>query len=353
MNKKLKGALVIFIPILIILLIVVGSLLGQRLKAIPKNPVDLAGNSAGNLYNGGTFCEQGGVVYFANPYDNGSIYSMNADQTDIRKVITANASFINAGGNYLYYYSASSAGQTGLGYIRDGRGIYRTDKAGRHNIILSNVTSNGLMLLGNKLVYSKLDAQSTKSAEETLSCMDLSGEEDKVLVSDQIKPGCSYGKDIYYAGMTGDHYLYICDPLSGNISRAMEINMYEPSVADGYVYYLDMGDNMSLKCTSLSNEHDTRILSTERIETFNLAGEFIYYQTIDESGGNGYAFKRIRTDGSGEEIIKNGVVRDIQATSTYIYFRDFNSDMPIYQIPAYGSGGITTFDVAADAVKTP
>ena len=353
MNKKLKGALVIFIPILIILLIVVGSLLGQRLKAIPKNPVDLAGNSAGNLYNGGTFCEQGGVVYFANPYDNGSIYSMNADQTDIRKVITANASFINAGGNYLYYYSASSAGQTGLGYIRDGRGIYRTDKAGRHNIILSNVTSNGLMLLGNKLVYSKLDAQSTKSAEETLSCMDLSGEEDKVLVSDQIKPGCSYVKDIYYAGMTGDHYLYICDPLSGNISRAMEINMYEPSVADGYVYYLDMGDNMSLKCTSLSNEHDTRILSTERIETFNLAGEFIYYQTIDESGGNGYAFKRIRTDGSGEEIIKNGVVRDIQATSTYIYFRDFNSDMPIYQIPAYGSGGITTFDVAADAVKTP
>lgn len=353
MNRKLKNILVILIPVAIILLIVLGSFLGQRARAIPANPSDLAGSSAGNLYNGGTFCEYGGMVYFANPYDGGSIYSMKSDGSDIRKVVAANASFINVAGDHIYYYSSSGAGQSGLGYIRDGRGIYRTDKAGRHNIILSNITSNGLMLLGNSLIYSKLDSDSSKDAKEVLNCMDLSGKNEKLLVNDQIKPGCAYGTMVFYAGMTKDHYLYSADPGSGSITRVMEINMYEPSIADGYVYYLDMSDNMSLKRTALSDTSDTITLSPGRIETFNLAGEYVYYQTIDESGGGGYAFKRIRTDGSAEELIKEGVVKDIQVTSSYVYFRDFNADMPIYRLPAYGSGNIEVFDAAAAAVKTP
>ena len=33
------------------------------------------GNTAGNLYNGGLFCEYNGVIYFSNPNDNGRLYS--------------------------------------------------------------------------------------------------------------------------------------------------------------------------------------------------------------------------------------------------------------------------------------
>lgn len=94
-------------------------------------------------------------------------------------------------------------------------------------------------------------------------------------------------------------------------------------------------------------------LSSERIETFNLYGEYIYYQTIDESGANDYTFKRIRTDGAGEEILRSGVVKDIQITSTYVYFRDFNSNVPIYQIPTNGGGSVQIFQGASDAVVTP
>ena len=105
MNKKIKNALVVAIPLIIILLIVIVSRFAQALKAIPKNPADTVGNTAGNLYNGGTFCEAAGKVYFSNPYDGGSIYSMNPDQSNIKKVIGASASFINAAGDYIYYYS--------------------------------------------------------------------------------------------------------------------------------------------------------------------------------------------------------------------------------------------------------
>ena len=355
MNKKLKNAIVVAIPIVIILLIVIVSNFKQALKAIPKNPADTAGNTAGNLYNGGTFCESAGKVYFSNPYDGGSIYSMNPDQTNIKKVIGASAQYLNAAGNYLYYYSEDSAGQSGLGYIRDGRGIYRVDKAGKRNIMLANLTSDGLLLLGNTLYYTHFDVQKEKttvSPKVTFNGMSTEGRDDTVRVNDHVKPGCTAGTSIYYAGMTGDHYLYSLDGVSGSVTKIADINMYEPTINGSTLYFLDMDDNMSLKSMPLYGGAVTT-LSSERIETFNLYGEYIYYQTIDESGANDYAFKRIRTDGAGEEILRSGVVKDIQLTSTYVYFRDFNSDVPIYQIPTYGSGDVQIFQGASDAVVTP
>ena len=353
MNKKLKNAIVIAIPVVIILFIVLSSYFGRALKAIPKNPADTAGNSSGNLYNGGTFCESEGRIYFSNPYDGGSIYSMGPGQSDIRKVIGANASFINAGGNYLYYYSEDSAGQSGLGYIRDGRGIYRVDKAGKKNILLSNITSDGLMLLGNTLYYTHFEVTEEKDGPAprvTLNGMSTEGKDDMVKVSDHIKPGGYAGTSVYYAAMTGNHFLFSLDGQNGSITQISDINMYEPTIDGSTLYFLDMDDNMSLKSIPLYGGAVTT-LSTERIETFNLYDGYIYYQTIDESGANDYAFKRIRTDGAGEEILRSGVVRDIQITSEYVYFRDFNSDVPIYQIPTNGGTDIEIFQGASDAVK--
>lgn len=354
MNKRLKNALVVLIPVMIILFIILGSYISKKIKAIPDNPADLAGNTAGNLYNGGTFCEQDGIVYFANPYDGGSIYAMDPDHGNIHKVVTANASFINTAGKYIYYYSASSAGQSGLGYIRDGRGIYRTNLSGTRNIILNNITSDSLMLLGNRLFYTRFGEGNSRSDTPlvTFNSMSTEGKDETVLLHDQIKTGEKIGTDICFAAMTGDHYLYRLEAESGNINKALEINMYEPTVSGEYVYYLDMDDNMSLKrCPLFGGEPS--LLAGGRIETFNLYGDLIYYQTIAADEGSTYAFKRIRTDGSEDTVIKEGVVTEIQVTSTYVYFKDFNADMPIYCFPSYGGGSISVFSEASDAVKLP
>ncbi len=354
MNKKLKNALVVLIPVMIILFIILGSYISKKIKAIPDNPADLAGNTAGNLYNGGTFCEQDGKVYFANPYDGGSIYAMDPDHSHIHKVVTANASFINTAGKYVYYYSASSAGQSGLGYIRDGRGIYRTDLSGKRNIILNNITSDSLMLLGNRLYYTKFSEGSTKSDTPlvTFNSMGTDGKGETVLLKDQIKAGAGLGTDICFAAMTGDHYMYRLEPASGSISRALEINMYEPVISGEYVYYLDMDDNMSLKRCPLYGGVPS-LLAAGRIETFNLYGDHIYYQTIAADKNSPYEFRHVRTDGSDDSLIKEGVVSGIQITSAYVYFKDFNTDMPIYCFPSGGGGNISVFSEASDAVTLP
>ena len=59
----------------IILILIAGSLLSAH--KIAENPADTVGNTAGNLYNGGYFCEKDGMVYFCNIYDNHSLYSMD------------------------------------------------------------------------------------------------------------------------------------------------------------------------------------------------------------------------------------------------------------------------------------
>ena len=47
------------------------------------------GNTIGNLYGNGLFCESDGVVYFSNPNDKGRIYKMNPDESDIEIVADA------------------------------------------------------------------------------------------------------------------------------------------------------------------------------------------------------------------------------------------------------------------------
>ena len=99
MSKKGKK----FIPILIILLVFVVlyllSLWGHQVK---RNVGTVVGNTAGNLYNKGLFCELDGTVYFANAYDGYALYSMNSDETNLKKLKSSVSSYLNADDNYLY-----------------------------------------------------------------------------------------------------------------------------------------------------------------------------------------------------------------------------------------------------------
>ena len=126
--------------------------------------------------------------------------------------------------------------------------------------------------------------------------------------------------------------------------------MYLPIVSGDNVYFLDMDDALRLKCYSLSNS-SVRTISNETIDSYNLYGDIIHYQTVDMTGGSNYALKRIRVDGSGEEIVRPGTAAGIQITSDYVYFHDFANDMPIYMTPTFGSVNVSTFSGASTAVK--
>ena len=126
MNKKLRTVIAVIIIFILIAVIAAIRIIGGKQKQIPPNDPMTAGNTAGNLYNGGLFCESNGVVYFSNSYDSGKLYAMDAASGECKKLSEGNASFICAANGYLYYYTDAAADKTGLGYVRRGRGIYRS-----------------------------------------------------------------------------------------------------------------------------------------------------------------------------------------------------------------------------------
>ena len=131
MTTKQKNILFLSITGVILLILFLFVILSSR---IPMNDEFTIGNTPGNLNNGGYFCEMDGRVYFANAYDNNTLYSMNADGTDIRKLNNSPVSSINAAGKYLYYAMTSGSkksGGDGLGYMMQTSGIYRSNLKGK------------------------------------------------------------------------------------------------------------------------------------------------------------------------------------------------------------------------------
>ncbi len=354
MKKTVRTVLVIVIIVVIIGLLVLIRVLSDRSAQIPENDPAAIGNTPGNLYNGGTFCESDGKIYFSNPYDGGTIYVMNSDQSDIHKLVSGSDSMINAVNGYIYYFSTSASDGSGLGYVRNGRGIYRVDASGKTNVLLSRVTTDSMMLYGNRLYYTNFgeNPSNEDTALVTVDSVSTDGKTTASYLRDHPKLGCAANGVVYYAGMGADHHLYALRPESGDAVEVCALNMYLPIVQGDQVYFLDMDDSLKLKVYSLTN-NSVQTLSNETIDAYNLYGDIIYFQTVDMTGGSNYALKRMRVDGSNEEIVRAGTAAGIQITEKYVYFHDFANDTPIYQTPTYGSVNVTTFAGASEAVKLP
>ena len=76
MKKRLP---IIIIAVLVVVFAGLGFYSHQKSK-IKYNTSYVNGNTAGNLYNAGLFCEKNGTVYFANPDDDYRLYSMGTNR---------------------------------------------------------------------------------------------------------------------------------------------------------------------------------------------------------------------------------------------------------------------------------
>ena len=349
MKKNIKTIIGVCIAILIIALLVIIKQIGEAMQIIPENDPYIVGNTAGNLYNGGYYAEQDGRVYFANAYDGYQLYSMNSDQTDIRLVAGGYNSYINISGNYVYYYSSTTGNQTGLGYVMDGRGLFRTSLDGKRTVSLSRITSDGMMLVGSNLYYTAFyeNPSDPNAALVTLDTVTINNENMSTLMSEHIKLGGYSNGRIIYSGVTGDHHIYAFSVDDGSISTlSANVNAYLPIIVADKIYYLDLDRNYHLCVLSLSDGTVTELVS-ERIDTYNLYGNVVFYQTCNPDN---YELRRLNLDLMNDELIASGVFCKINCTSTYTYFEAFGNQTPVYMVPTFGGSGISTFDAALSAV---
>lgn len=339
MRKNWK---VLLTAAMILLILVVFTVVSSISEKVPPNDISVTGNTAGNLNNGGLFAESNGKVFFSNAYDNGCLYSMNADETDFRKLTEAQANSINAGGNFIYYYMDSQqGGGTGMGYVVRTYGIYRSRADGRRPLCLDRSAAVTMLLTGDYLYYQRYN-----NTDYTRLYKVKTNKSESIQVSeDIINPSACANGVIYFSGTGKDHYLYALDTRTDTISTVFEGNLCFPSYQNGYIYYMDISSNYCLCRYSLS-ENTVEILTNDRVDTFNVGEHFIYYQ---KNSATDPALMRMGLDGSNPEIVAPGNYEHIHLTSTYAYFNAFGQDVPVYHTPVNGAINVTPFSGALDA----
>ena len=331
MKDNKKNLLIIGGIFLVLIIIVLLFGIGSSVKKIPE---DTIGNTAGNLNNGGLFCEYNGKVYFSNAYDGGTLYVMNPDETDVKKLNESIVKYINASESYLVYYQEGVHTEDDLSSIVQNVGVYRTDLKGQNADCIDNSVCTGLVLTGNQIYYQHYDNEKYTSLYKT----DLAGKERIEVADGIINPHCVSGNTIYFNGTDGDHYLYGLNTKNDSIATIWTGNVWNPVISGNYVYYMDLSNHYGLSRYSLIT-NEVEILTHDRVDFFNIAGNMIYYQT---AGKENLALKRMHLDGSANEVVHEGIHTNINITSRYVYFNEFSLDIPVYHTPANG-GSVSIF----------
>ncbi len=303
---------------------------------IEENPPGTLGNTGGNINNGGLFCQDGNTVYFSNPLDHGYIYSMDLDGSNQKLVMNVPAKYINSAGKYIYYNQVDGDSDMVYGFTAEVHGIYAYKKGSRNKTRGYDRTVAGqTILIGNYIYYQHYDNDNGMTLYRT----SLNGDEKGEVLKAIVNPCCVINGNIFYPDQDNYFLLNVFDTTSLTSSLFLNERMYNPVYADGYIYYIGIGDDYPLMRLSISDKSTER-LTDDRVDCFNILGDVIFYQRNSKEEP---ALIRMMRDGSAKTVIADGNYANINMTSLYTYFTPVNSDETIYRVSTAGSPRVESF----------
>lgn len=299
------------------------SFFGYKSRQTTMNPHGTVGNTAGNLNNCGLFCEYDDTVYFANPADGYSLYTMTPDEKNIKKITDSEVCNILAGGQYIYYFQRSSHDES-MGNVRLSHGLFRCDLDGSHPLTMTTET-----VVLSQMVNNYLYILIAKNSGPEFYKMKIDKSDKVQLANYQINPVCAKGGIIYYADSINGNHLYTLNTSTDVSTEFLQGNLWFPCIDDNYVYYMDAENNYRLCRYSLSDK-TTEVVTEDRIECYNVGNGYIYYQCISPEGP---MLKMLRTDLTGQATLAMGNYTNINMTSEYVYFQEFGQATSLYHSP--------------------
>lgn len=333
MKKEVKVVLISVVIIFVLVVAGIGVTLAGRIK---MNPEGTVGNTAGNLNNSGLFCEYDGKVYFSNTFEGGSLFVMNPDETELKRLKSLNVRNILAGGSYLYYFQiGSSSAASGPGQIQ---GIRSFDRCKLDGSSSASLTRD--VVVAGQLVDNYLYLLTAPNSGPLFYKMRIDKKDKVTLAEYNVNPACAENGVIYYNNTQSDHYLYALNTKTDSTSEVWRGNLWYPVKQGDYIYYMDVANNYRLCRYSLSQDV-IEVLTHDRIDCFNVNGSYIYYQ----KNGADAQLKCMLTDGSNVMVIAEGNYTNINMTSRYVYFQPFGDETTMYHSPL-GSSYYERFQAA-------
>ncbi|MCM1105699.1 MAG: DUF5050 domain-containing protein [Blautia sp.] len=334
----MKKFLIITLCALIAIAAIAGGIWKYMDSRFQYNESYVNGNSAGNLYNGGLFCESSGTVFFANPDDNNRLYSMDLNGDNLKKLCDDKAMFINADSHYVYYVRRNkdleTTGPMAI-FTFNNNSLCRISRTGGRVTVLDPDPCIYASLAGNYIYYLHYDSETATR----LYKIGIDGKDKKEISSQYVFTCSTLGQYFYYNGMSTDGCLYEYDTATDRSRMIYDCNCYKPIVtSDNNVYYLDVNKNNALVHTNIQFGNPNT-LTTDSIDLYNVYGSYIYYQRYSEDSS---ALCMVKNDGTDFREIRVGNYSNIHVTSYYIYFTDFRSGETFYT-PTANPGEVYSF----------
>lgn len=327
MPEKVRKKIVI-LYIIVILVIAVCILL--YMNRTVYNPEGVSGNTAGNLNNNGMFCEYDGTIYFANPYDNNSLYSMSTDCTNIKKLNADTVCSINVYGKYIYYVRNNYSPETIAAIFRGNLlGVVRTNLKGDNPLLLYDSVAGVINLHGNDLFYQHYSNDDGFSFYR----IKIDGKDNTRINNAGYYPASIYHDVLYYVNTTDNHNIYCYNLKSGTTSLYLTANAYMVDMQGDYIYYIDLDENYSLVRVNTQTTEKQLLVDGRQGKciSYNIYGTSLFYHVEGDSP----ALYRMNTDGTDNQFIKYGNITNISCTSRYTFFQMYGLTS-LYRVPTNG-----------------
>lgn len=280
------------------------------------------GNTSGNLLNGGRFCESDDYIYFANPKDDNSLYVMNKDLDNMKKLHGDSVSYLNVAGKYIFYTRRNDK-KTGTGdelLSLSKTGLFRLSTNGKNLGKLYDEPTQSVCLYGNYVYYQHYDHE--KGLQ--LNAAKIDGSTDDLLLDEGVAPYSAEQGKLYFTGYDADHKVY-----SMNINGSEQEQIYDGNctslIKQGeHLYFMDMSNDYALVRMNMDGTEPQTIVS-ERLATYNVDEKesTVYYQ-VDDGENNGlYAMD---LGGGSARRIMAGDFNYLHLTSDYLFYESFDGE---------------------------
>jgi hypothetical protein len=310
------------------------------------NDEEEIGNTAGNIINGGLFCEKDGKIYFSNDYADGSLYVMNSDFSNIKPLSDDKAVYINADENYVYYVRANNTkeNQNGNFLMFYNTGVFRINQNGTGFKAFTGNPGAYLTLKGNNIYFQRYDV----GVGLYLYKYKIDGSLERLLLKDAVIPSAIIDNSIYYVGYAKDHNINALDLESFTTHPVFNGSYTYPIFMGEYIYYMNPEDDYRIYRMNRDGSEPT-LLIDEHCFTYNITntGKYLYYQ-VDDAVNNRICRMNLETMES--DTLLDGNYKQIHVTEKYVFFKDFDNTNT-YILSADGKVDINTFNPTNKVTK--
>ncbi len=320
MNKKTIIIIIcIAVPIIAVAVLAATGFFKSEVKLSTPYSV---GNTAGNLYNNGFFCENGKYIYFANPYDEYTLYRTDLSMTKFEKISNDSMRYINCDSNYIYYCRTNNLKKSNATspFKLFSTGLYRIKHDGSDMTDIITNPVGCILNFNNKLYFQNGE----KNKDITICSIGIDGENLTKILTDDCLVASAHGDNIYFADLLTSHSIRQIGP-NDNLSQLSGSGAYLPIATDRGVTYINTADKYSIYLDNYEFNNPQKIIQGP-VSSYNFAADdrllFFQLDDGDASGIKVYDFDTMQTTD-----IYPGNFRFINVAGDFCFFFQFENDM--------------------------